>query len=101
MKVKKGDTVVVIAGKDRGKSGTIVRVYPKKDQVLVEGVNMAKKHEKARRAGQRGQILERAVPVHVSNVALKDPKSGKPTRLKMVIDGEKKTRTAVKSGAKV
>lgn len=100
MKVRKGDTVIVIAGKDRGKSGTVLKNMPKKGMVLVEGIGMVKKHQKARRQGQVGQILERSMPIHVSNVALKDPKTGKPTRVKYGKDGDKKTRLA-KSGSKI
>lgn len=66
--VKKGDTVTVIAGNDKGKSGKVVRVFPARGLVLVEGVSMRKKHQKPRRAGQRGQIVEKQHPIHVSNV---------------------------------
>ncbi len=92
---------MVIAGKDRGKSGTVVRAFPKKDRVLIEGVNIAKKHQKARRQGQTGQVTERAVPVHISNVALKDAKTGKASRIGYDISGKKKVRVAKKSGAKL
>lgn len=101
MKVKKGDTVVVIAGKDRGKIGAVVRAFPRKDMVLVEGVNLAKRHQKARRQGQVGQILTKTIPLHVSNVALKDPKSDKPTRVHYDLTGKKKERIATKSGSKI
>jgi len=101
MKVRKGDTVIVIAGKDRGKSGQVVRAFPKKDTVLVEGVNVVKKHQRARRQGQRGQIIDKALPLHVSNVALKDPKTGKPTRVGYDVVDQKKVRKAKKSGSKI
>lgn len=68
MKIKKGDLVVVIAGKDRGKSGTVLTAFPKKDQVLVEGVGIITKHQKPTRRGQAGQIVNRSTPIHVSNV---------------------------------
>jgi large subunit ribosomal protein L24 len=68
MHVKKGDKVIVLAGKDKGASGTIVRALPKKNLVVVEGVNRVKRHQRARRSNQKGQILEKAMPIHVSNV---------------------------------
>ena len=101
MKIRKGDNIIVLSGKDRGKGGTVLRAFPKKDMVLVEGINIAKKHQKARRQGQVGQVIERPMPIHVSNVAIKDPKSGKASRVSYKVDGEKKTRVAVKSGASV
>ncbi|MCA9364208.1 50S ribosomal protein L24 [Candidatus Kaiserbacteria bacterium] len=103
MKIKKGDNVVVIAGKDRGKTGTVVRAFPKKEQVLVDGVNVAHRHQKSRRRGQQGQIIEKAMPVHVSNVALKDGKRGAPGRVGYMIEGEasKKVRITRPSGEKI
>ena len=68
MHVKRDDTVVVITGTEKGKSGKVLRAYPGKDMVLVEGINVRKKHQKANRQGGKGQIVERAVPIHVSNV---------------------------------
>lgn len=68
MKIKKGDKVIVTTGKDKGKSGTIVKALPKYDQVLIDGVNMKKKHQKARRQGEKGKVIEVASPIHVSNV---------------------------------
>ncbi len=68
MKIKKGDNVLVITGKDKGKKGVIVRAFPKLDKVLVEGVNIKKMHSKPKKQGQKGQIIEQAAPVHVSNV---------------------------------
>jgi large subunit ribosomal protein L24 len=100
MKIKKGDTVIVTTGKDRGKSGEVVRAYPKDHMVLVEGVHVVKKHQRANRSGSVGQIVERAMPISVSNVALKDPKGGKPTRVGYKLEGGKKIRIAKKSGAK-
>ena len=101
MKIKKGDIVIVIAGKDRGKSGAVLRALPKKAQVLVEGVNMVKKHQKSRRRGQRGQIVIRPTPVDVSNVLVKDPKTGRPTRVGYRTEAGKKVRVAKQSGGKV
>ena len=88
-------------GKDRGKSGTILRAFPKKGKVLIEGINIVKKHQKATSRGTKGQIVERAMPINVSNVALKDPKGGKPTRIGYKIEGGKKIRVARKSGSTI
>jgi large subunit ribosomal protein L24 len=101
MKIKKGDNVVVISGKDRGKSGTVLAAYPKKDLVLVEGVGIVKKHQRGLRRGQAGQIIERAMPIHASNVALKDAKTKKASRVGYMIDGDKKVRVTKASGSKV
>ena len=99
MRLKKGDKVIVIAGKDRGKTATIVRVLPHEDRVVLDGVNLAKRHRKPSAQNRKGQIIERAMPLHASNVMLADPKSGKPTRVKIVRgkDGARE-RVAVKSG---
>lgn len=101
MKIKKGDSVIIISGKDRGKSGIVAKSYPKKDAVLIEGVNIVKRHQKSRRQGQVGQIIEKPLPIHVSNVALKDPKTGKPTRIGYTVTSEKKVRIARKSTTQV
>lgn len=97
MKLKKDDKVIVITGKDKGKTGTIARVLPREGKVLVTGVNLVKVHMRARRSGEKGQIVEKNLPVHASNVSLVDPKTGKATRVgKKVVDG-KKVRVAKKS----
>jgi large subunit ribosomal protein L24 len=80
-KLRRGDRVVVIAGKDKGRRGTIRRVDTKHDRVLVEGVNMVKKHQRPRSATQAGGIIEREAPIHVSNVMLVDPNGDAPTRV--------------------
>jgi large subunit ribosomal protein L24 len=80
-KIKRGDRVVVIAGKDKGKRGEVRSVHPKHDRVVVIGVNMVKKHQRARQAGQQSQIIEREAPIHISNVMLVDPNSDEPTRV--------------------
>ena len=98
MRIKKGDNVIVIAGKDKGSEGKVLRVFPHKSLVLVEGVNMQKKHQKARRGGAKGQITEFAAPIHVSNVAIKDPKTGKPSRIGYKTEGGEKVRISKKSG---
>lgn len=69
MHIKKGDTVKILTGKDKGKTGKVLKAFPKENKVLVEGVNIYKKHERARKEGQKGQVVERAVPIQVSNVA--------------------------------
>jgi large subunit ribosomal protein L24 len=80
-KIKRGDRVVVIAGKDRGKRGTVRRVDPKHSRLTVDGVNIIKKHQRARQQGQQSQIVEREAPLHVSNVMLIDPNDDQPTRV--------------------
>jgi len=101
MRIKKGDNVIVIAGKDKGKKGKVSKAIPDLDKVVVEGANMRKKHLKSKKKGQPGQIVEFAVPIHVSNVAIADPKSGKPTRIGIKVEGGKRVRIAKKSGQKI
>lgn len=91
----------MIAGKDKGKSGSVLRALPKEDRVIVEGVNVAKRHQKARRGGESGQIIDKTLPVHVSNVALVDPKSGKPTRVGIERKDGNRVRIAKKSGTAI
>lgn len=98
MHVKKGDKVMVISGKDKGKQGTILVAYPKKDRVLVEGVNIAKKHTKPSQDNPQGGILNQEASIHVSNVLPIDPKSGEPTRVGYEERDGKKVRVAKKSG---
>ncbi|AZV40871.1 MULTISPECIES: 50S ribosomal protein L24 [Peribacillus] len=98
MHVKKGDKVVVISGKDKGKQGTILAAYPKKNRVLVEGVNIVKKHSKPSQANPQGGIISLEAAIHVSNVMPLDPKSGKPTRVGYKIENGKKVRVAKISG---
>ena len=97
--VKKGDKVVVIAGKDKNKSGRVLLVDPKASRVVVEGVNVVKRHTKPNAVNPEGGVIEKEAPIHVSNVALADPQSGKPTRVgvKVLEDGTK-VRYAKKSG---
>ncbi len=98
MKVRKGDNVVVLAGKDRGKKGEVLRVWPKNQRVLVQRVNMVKRHMRAS-AAQAAGIVEKEAPIHVSNVALIDPNSDQPTRVGFkVLDGGRKVRVARRSG---
>jgi large subunit ribosomal protein L24 len=98
MHVKKGDKVQVITGKDKGKSGKILAAFPKKDRVIVEGINMVKKHTKPSNINPQGGILNVEAPIHVSNVMLIDPKTGEPTRVGYEVKGDKKIRVAKKSG---
>jgi large subunit ribosomal protein L24 len=97
--VKKDDNVIVITGKDKGKRGRIIAAYPRLNKVLVEGVNIVKRHSKPSQANPQGGIIEKEAPIHVSNVMLIDPKSNKPTRVGYkVLDNGKKVRIAKKSG---
>ena len=99
LKIKKGDNVKVLAGTSKGEVGRIVRVIPKMNRVVVEGVNMIKKHQKPSAANPQGGIVEMEAPIHISNVALIDPKENKPTRIgyKTLENGEK-VRVAKLSG---
>ena len=81
MKVKKGDTVLIIAGDDKGRKGKVIKVFPKKNKILVEGINIQKKHVRPRREGEKGQIIEKPGPIDVSNVKVICPKCGKPTKV--------------------
>ena len=99
MPVTRGDTVRVMRGEDKGKEGKVLRVFPKTGRVTIEGINIVKKHRKARRAEEQSGIIEMPAPIHHSNVMLLDPKSGRPTRVKARIDEDgTKERLAVKSG---
>lgn len=92
MKVKKGDTVLIISGDDKGRKGKVIKAMPKQQRIIVEGVNIQKKHVKPRREGEKGQIIEKPGPIHVSNVKVICPKCGKPTRIKYQKVGDKKFR---------
>ena len=94
MKLKKGDNIIVIAGKDKGKTGKIVRVLVSKNRVVVEGVNVMKKHQRPRKSGEKGQTLSIAMPLHASNVMIVDPKGGKATRIGKKLVGGKMVRVA-------
>ncbi|MBM7569393.1 MULTISPECIES: 50S ribosomal protein L24 [Paenibacillus] len=97
--VKKDDTVMVITGKDKGKKGRVIAAYPRQNRVLIEGVNMVKKHTRPSQANPQGGIIEQEAAIHVSNVMHIDPKSGKVTRIGYkVLDNGKKVRIAKKSG---
>ena len=98
MKIKKGDKVVVLSGKDKGKHGEVTMSLPKDSKVVVAGVNIATRHRKATQANPQGGLERREAPLHVSKVAIEDPKTGKPTRVRFEIKDGKKVRVAVKSG---
>ncbi|MEK9167711.1 MAG: 50S ribosomal protein L24 [Patescibacteria group bacterium] len=101
MRIKKGDNVIVTVGKDRGKEGKVTRVFPARNTIVVEGVNMKKKHQRARKQGKKGQIVDIASPINASNVMIKDPKTGKPTRIGIKKEDGKNVRFAKKSGSEV
>ncbi|WP_457568678.1 50S ribosomal protein L24 [Desulfurobacterium sp.] len=98
-KIKAGDKVVVIAGKDKGKVGKVLKVLPEEERVIVEGVRIIKKHLKPSQKYPEGGIIEREAPIHISNVMLVDPKDGKPTRVGIKFENGKKFRYAKRSGA--
>jgi large subunit ribosomal protein L24 len=100
--VKKDDTVMIITGKDKGKKGRVIASFPRENKVLVEGVNMVKKHAKPSQQNQQGGILNQEAAIHASNVMLVDPKSGQPTRIGYkTADNGKKVRISKKSGQEI
>jgi large subunit ribosomal protein L24 len=108
MKVRKDDMVKVISGKDRGKTGRVLRTEPGRERVYVEGMNIQKRHQRPRtlrdvqRGGEAGGIIEREGPIHVSNVALMDPKDHKPTRIGSTVTADgKRARVARRSGTQI
>ena len=96
-KIKSGDSVIVVAGKDKGRKGKVLKVLPQQDKVVVDGINVVKKHIKPRGDGRKGGIVDRTMPIHISNVMIQDPGTAKPTRVGMNTEGAKKTRVAKKS----
>ena len=104
MKIRKNDMVMVVAGNDRGKTGKVLKVFPKKSRVIIEGINLRKRHTKPNQKNPQGGILEKESPIHVSNVMILDPKSNEPTRVgsRIILDektGKKKiARVAKASG---
>jgi large subunit ribosomal protein L24 len=107
LRIKQGDEVIVIAGKDRGKRGKVLRADPSRDRVYIEGLNIIKRHQKpqqvagAQRAEQVGGVIEKEGPIHASNVMLVDPKEGKPTRIGIEIEDGKRYRIARRSGTRI
>ena len=106
-RLKTGDEVIVIGGKDRGKRGKVLRVEPDKSRLYVEGLNMVKRHQRprqvagAQRAEQVGGVIEKEGPIHISNVMLLDPKDDKPTRIGIEIEDGKRYRVARRSGTRL
>jgi large subunit ribosomal protein L24 len=97
-KIKKGDNVVVLSGKDKGRTGTVQTVMPKDGKVVVDGLNVIVRHRKPSQTNPQGGIDRKPAPMHISKVALADPKDGKPTRVRFETKDGKKVRVAVKSG---
>ena len=97
-KIKKGDNVVVLSGKDKGRTGTVSQVMPKDGKILVEGINVITRHNKPTQANPQGGIERKPAPMDISKVAVADPKDGKPTRVRFEEKDGKKVRVAVKSG---
>lgn len=98
MKIKKGDKVIVITGKDKGKTGTVAKAFPKENRVIVSGVNMVKRHTKPTQENAGG-IVSKEASIHVSNVAIVDPKTGKASKIgAKTVDGGRKVRVARRSG---
>ncbi len=98
MKIKKNDEVIVISGKDKGKKGKVITALPKEHKVIVTGINQVKRHQKPDAMGNKGGIITKNLPIDVSNVAIVDPKTGKPTKIGYRIDGNTKIRFAKASG---
>lgn len=101
MKLKKGDNVIIISGKDKGKKGKIIKSIPKNNKVIVEGLNVFKKHQKPRRSGEKGSVVDVAMPINVSNVMFFDSKISKRTRLGKKKIGDTLARVSKKSGQEV
>jgi large subunit ribosomal protein L24 len=98
LKIKKGDKVVVLSGRDKGKHGEVTKAFPKDGKVIVSGVNVATRHTKPTQADPQGGKKSFEAPMHVSKVAIEDPKTGKPTRVRFEVKDGKKVRVAVRSG---
>lgn len=96
MKLKKGDTVLIISGKDKGRRGKIIEALPQQKKVVVEGINIVKKHRRPKREGQKGQVVEIAKPISASNVKLVCPKCSKPARVGWLVSGGRKDRVCKK-----
>jgi large subunit ribosomal protein L24 len=100
-KIRKGDKVVVLTGRDRGRTGEVIEVNPSAERALVRGVNLVKRHQR-QSAQQEGGIISKELPVHLSNIAIADPKDGKPTRIGFKIGSDgRKVRIAKRSGAEI
>jgi large subunit ribosomal protein L24 len=99
-RIRKGDKVVVITGRDKGRAGEVIEIRPKEARALVRGVNMVKRHQR-QSASQEGGIISKESPIHLSNLAVADPKDGKPTRIGFKMVGDKKVRFAKRSGVEI
>ena len=99
-KIRKGDKVVVLTGKDKGRSGEVIQVMPKEDRAVVRGVNVVKRHQRQTQTQEAG-IINKEAPIHLSNIAIADPKDGKPPRVGFKIEGDKKVRVAKRSGVTI
>ena len=99
-KIRKGDKVVVLTGRDKGRSGEVIRVLREQDRALVRGVNMIRRHQKQSQS-QEGGIITKEAPIHLSNIALADPKDGKPTRVGIVREDGHRFRVAKRSGERI
>jgi large subunit ribosomal protein L24 len=99
-KIRKGDKVVILTGKDKGRSGEVLAVMPKEDRAVVRGVNVVKRHQR-QTASQEAGIITKEAPIHLSNIAIADPKDGKPTRVGFEIEGDRKVRVAKRSGVTI
>jgi len=101
MKIKKNDNIIVLAGKDKGKKSKVLRILADENKAIVEGVNIVKRHQRPRKEGQKGEVLEIASPIHISNIALIDPKDHKPVRIGIKVENGKKIRISKRSGQKI
>ncbi|GAA4180659.1 50S ribosomal protein L24 [Shinella yambaruensis] len=99
-KIRKGDKVVVLTGKDKGRTGEVVQVMPKEDRAVVKGINLVKRHQRQTQTQEAG-IITKEASIHLSNIAIADPKDGKPTRVGFKIEGDKKVRVAKRSGVSI
>jgi large subunit ribosomal protein L24 len=99
-KIRKGDKVVVLTGKDKGRTGEVMQVMPKEDRAVVRGVNVVKRHQRQTQNQEAG-IISKEASIHLSNLAIADPKDGKPTRVGFKIEGDKKVRVAKRSGVSI
>ena len=101
MKLRKGNNIIIITGKDKGKKGKILRVLVRENKIIVEGANMMKKHQRPRKSGEKGSMVDKAMPINASNVMVVDPKSGKASRVGSKRVGDKKVRVARKSNQEI
>jgi large subunit ribosomal protein L24 len=101
-RIRKNDVVIVISGKDRGKEGKVLRVDPEKQRAYVEGLNIIKRHQRARPGSmEQGGVIEKEGPIHLSNIAVKDPRDKKPTRIKTIEEHGKRLRASARTGVKI